>query len=350
MIYRNHKRFAKYDFNYKALQHNFQLIKNSIDKGCQIYPVVKANAYGCGAIQCTRELNKYADGFCVSTIGEAIEIKNIVGNKPILIFTGFGNLEELEICKANNFMPVVFNLQQLDLLKKYNYKVKIFIKFNTGMGRIGFEYENIEIIKNFSKQIVGIMSHFCCADEEDTNITISQINKFKKITQHFSCDIKKTIANSAGVFNHPSSHFDMVRPGIAIYGISPFNISGQPQLRPVIRFSTKIIAIYQRKKGQKVGYGGIYTCDKNTRIGVVAAGYADGYPRVLNKKTYVWINGKSAPLIGRVSMDSLCIKLDDLQANIGDEVELWGENIKIEDVASSANTIGYELATRAYAI
>ncbi|RLA07023.1 MAG: alanine racemase, partial [Gammaproteobacteria bacterium] len=247
-----HNRSAKIEIDYIALLDNFKIIRAQTHS--LIYAVVKANSYGHGSIKCVLTLNEYADGFAVATIDEASSIKPYVNGLPILIFQGFSCKNELKLCIKNNFIPVVYSYKQLIILStaKLAAKPKIFIKFNSGMGRLGFDAKDIDDIKLIidGKFDYGIMSHLCCADDKKSTKTTEQIKNFKKICANFNSNIQKSLANSAGIFSQQESHFDIVRPGVSLYGISPFNVANQPKLKPVMSFKAKIMAVYERNKNQ----------------------------------------------------------------------------------------------------
>lgn len=229
--------------------------------------------------------------------------------------------------------------------------LKIWIKVDTGMHRLGFPVEEFEevyrTLKNLkSLDIQAVITHFASADEETNPKTKEQIAYFQETVKNIS--EAKSLANSAGIWQWPESHADWVRPGIVLYGVSPFaNQTGADLgLIPAMTLSTELIAVHWVKKGEKVGYGGIYTCDEDMPVGVVAVGYADGYPRLAPHNTPVLLNGKRVPLVGRVSMDMLTVDLrTQPHAKVGDAIELWGENLPVEEVAGAIGTLGYELLT-----
>jgi alanine racemase len=194
---------------------------------------------------------------------------------------------------------------------------------------------------------VGFASHFSCADQMDGEVTTTQLQAFAESTQAFPG--QKTIANSAGILYWPSSHYDYVRAGIALYGIAPNEdqIGQQHGLKPVMTLRSELIAIRDHQAGQPVGYGQTWFADKGTKIGVVALGYGDGYPRLAPAGTPVWVNGRIVPIVGRVSMDMITVDLSiDSTDKVGDKVEFWGNNLPIETVAKAVGTIPYELTIK----
>lgn len=332
-----------------ALAHNLDVVKNYAPR-CRIMAVVKADGYGHG-IQLVIDALKKADAFAVARISEALSIRQIDKEKPIIVLGGVFTFEEFERAIANRIQVVVHQKQQLEMLISQGSQnvPEFWLKFDTGMGRLGFHYETSEFVlneisaNNLDSSLVGIMSHLANADDQQDNFTLKQIERFSSIG--FDGGVR-SLSNSAAIMAWEGGHFDWVRPGIMLYGASPFpdRVGRDLGLKPVMEFSTKLISIKQCRKGEKIGYGGIWECPENMPVGVISAGYADGYPRETLQGTPVLINGVRVPLVGRVSMDMMAVDLRKLtSAAVGDKAILWGADLPVEEVASAANTISYTL-------
>lgn len=348
----------------KALKHNLNCVKQKVHPA-KILAMIKANGYGHGLVQVAQTL-KEADAFGVACIEEALKLRQAGIQNRIVLMEGFFTKEELSDIVEFQLEPVIHHRAQLlDLIQRETEAKKdgkssveplnIWIKIDTGMHRLGFQiadwgqtYAMLQELR--AVNIQGIMTHFASADEVHNPKTQKQILSFQEALKNVSPipAFPKSLANSAGIWAWPESHGDWVRPGIILYGVSPFaNQTGVDLgLMPVMTLSTSLIAIHWLKKGEQIGYGGIYTCEEDMPIGVVAVGYADGYPRHAPKGTPVLLNGKRVPLVGRVSMDMMTIDLRALpDAKVGDPIELWGNHLPIEEVAKHIGTIGYELLT-----
>jgi alanine racemase len=262
---------------------------------------------------------------------------------------------ELRVAVENEFTLVVHHAQHLDILEKNNISkpVSIWLKIDTGMHRLGFPpndaakiYARLMFCSSVKKP-VGLMTHFASSNVLDSSQTIQQIEIFNQVTGKLQGP--RSLANSAGIIAWPAAHADWIRPGIMLYGASPF--SGhrgvEYNLQPVMSLSSKLIAVHSVAKGSQIGYGGTWTCPDNTRIGVVAIGYGDGYPRHAANGTPVLINGRPCPLVGTVSMDMLTVDLSTQpDAKVGDTALLWGDGLPVEVVAEQSSTTCYELLTR----
>jgi alanine racemase len=347
--------------NTAALKHNFQCIKQKA-KSSKILAMIKANGYGHGIVNVAKIL-KDADAFGVACIEEALKLREAGIQNRIVLMEGFFKSDELENILRYQLEPVIHHQAQMSALMKLekplaaiaamgtSNPLKIWIKVDTGMHRLGFpmhEFQEAYSVLNAIKmiQIQGFMTHFSSADEKDNPKTKTQISLFQNLVKDLPGD--KSLANSAGIWGWPDSHGDFVRPGIMLYGVSPFaNQTGiDLGLKPAMTLTTSLISIQNLKKGEQVGYGGIYTCEQDMPIGVVAVGYADGYPRHAPHNTPVLLNGKKVPLVGRVSMDMITIDLRSVpNAKVGDPIELWGAHLPVEIVAAHMGTLGYELLT-----
>lgn len=334
-----------------ALVHNLALIKQ-LAPHSQIIAMVKANAYGCGVHKVAPTLDGMVDAFGVACLEEAMAIHTMGVQTPCVIFQGVFSPDEFRLVEEKQFTLVLHQHHQLDWLLNTPLAnpIRLWLKVNTGMNRLGFAPEEIPQVMAalqacpWVHKDIGLMTHLACADEPQRAENRRQLQAFEALN---SPGISQySIANSAAILSFPSTHADVIRPGIMLYGVSPFadKTSVELGLIPVMRFVSAISAIHEIKASSQVGYGGDWVSPKPSRIGVVAAGYGDGYPRHIAKDTPVWINGAEVPIIGRVSMDMLTVDLSEQPgAKVGDTVELWGPHILVERIAQSAGTSGYEL-------
>lgn len=317
--------------------------------GAKVWAVVKANAYGHGIERIFPALAD-ADGIALLDLNEAIRIRELGWKKPVLLLEGFFEPRDIELVDRHQLTVAIQCEEQLQLLaaaSDMTRPVDIQLKMNSGMNRLGFRPEAyLAAWKRASSMIevghIGLMSHFANADNHDIEW---QMRAFDSAT--VSIPGERTLANSAAVLWHPAAHRDWIRPGIVLYGASPSgkanDIAGSP-LRASMRLLSKLIGIQELKRGETIGYGRHFKAGSDMRIGVVACGYADGYPRHAPTGTPIMVDGVLTHTVGRVSMDMLTIDLTPCPAaQIGSTVELWGDRIKIDDVAAAAGTIGYEL-------
>ncbi|QJC35517.1 alanine racemase [Enterobacteriaceae endosymbiont of Donacia sparganii] len=337
--------------NINSLKNNFKIIRNIAFKS-KIWLVLKADAYGHGIKNIFPVLNKKSNGFAILTIDEAIFLRINGYKKPILLLEGFFNKEELYLIYKYNLTITLHNKWQLNTLIKYKskYPINIYIKINTGMNRLGFPTKNIIKIINIVKNQINVykitlMTHFADASI-NSNFVKKQINNIKKYIHNYY-EFPCSFANSAATLWHSYSHYDWIRTGIILYGASPtgdWKDISKKKIKPVMTLKSRIISIQKILPGQIVGYNCNYYTNKKRRIGIIACGYADGYPRNITAKTYVLIKGIKTKILGNVCMDMIAVDLINIPtAKIGSSVELWGENLKIDDIAKSVNTIGYEL-------
>lgn len=335
-----------------ALQHNFQVVRNHAPDS-RIMAVIKANAYGHGSVQVANAFPE-AEAFGVASIEEGVELRQAGITKPICLLSGFFQETELSLLAENKLDPVIHYPQQLDQLERYQNNrgktpINVWLKIDTGMHRLGFApqefgeiWQKLEACAAVGK--ISLMSHLANADISSDPGNKKQIAAFLAVTS--DCDTDLSLANSAGVLTYPDSCLDWVRPGIMLYGSSP--VAGKHahdfDLKPVMTLETELMAVYKRRKGQAIGYGGDWVCPRDMSIGVAAIGYGDGYPRHAPSGTPVLVNGKRANLVGRVSMDMITIDLSDQEhAKTGDRVVLWGEGLSVDEIAEAAGTISYEL-------
>ncbi|KTD06840.1 alanine racemase [Legionella jamestowniensis] len=335
-----------------ALLHNLNFIKRRAPHS-KIIAMVKANAYGCGLSSVAPVLEGQIYAFGVACIEEAMAIRDLGIRSDCVLFQGIFSPEELDAVAAHHFQCVIHQPHQLQWLleKPLPNKIKVWVKVNTGMHRLGFSPQNVhEIISTLRAcpwvdAEIGIMTHLACADEPDNPSNQNQLRVFKELDLPQG-NLIKSISNSAAILALPETHADVVRPGIMLYGVSPFaHQTGQELgLMPVMRFVSAISAIHHYPAQVRIGYGGTWQTNRPSVIGVVAVGYGDGYPRHIAQNTPVWINGSQVPIVGRVSMDMLTVDLTHCpEVKIGDPVELWGQHIPVESIALSAGTIAYEL-------
>ena len=345
---------AKAVINLDALKHNYQLAKalsNQERRNGKVIAVVKADAYRHGAVACAQALADQADGFAVACIEEAMELRSTGISQPILLLEGFFETAELRQISDQKLDIVVQNLEQLAMLEAHplSNPVKIWLKMDSGMHRVGLLPEDyrqawmrLEALPWVSD--IVMMTHLACADVLDKSYTRHQLEVFEQHT--LGLPGERSIANSAGMVEFTQARAEWNRPGLMLYGASPFEYEHpiEKQLKPVMELHSAIISIKEIPAGSHVGYGCQWVTDRPTRQGVVAMGYADGYPRHAKSGTPVLVNGKRASIIGRISMDMLTIDLSDIpDAQLGDSVVLWGKDLSAAEVARCADTIPYQL-------
>lgn len=349
------QRTARAVIDLSALEHNFNLARRFAGNS-KLICVVKANAYGHGMLPVVDRLHR-ADGFAVACVDEALVLRWHGIEKPVTVFQGFRNERELHLCAAKKFWPVVHHERQLLLLASFQTEtpLTVWLKISTGMNRLGFAPEEARSLWQRLKALkavgeVKLMTHMARADEgaqcepQDTaDFTQRQIERFSACITGLQTE--SSLANSAALVGWPASRAEWVRPGIMLYGASPFLPGCGPELdlRPAMKLASRIIAINVHKQGDPIGYGGTWTCPRDMKIAVVAIGYGDGYPRGVDADTPVLIHGRRAGIVGRVSMDLLTVDLKGINARIGDEAILWGPGLPVDEIARHANTIAYEL-------
>ena len=342
----------------KALLHNYALAKAKAPKS-QVFAVVKANAYGHGLDWAARTLRD-VDAFATLEIDSAIRLRTKGVTQPILMLEGFFGADELAIFARHHLTPVVHNLEQIKAIADTELEtpLDVFLKFNTGMNRLGlqgglsgFAVNTAATHRNIGA--VTFMTHFATADGKQG--IAAQLKRFEEIIKAAKLvftqkQFTQSLANSAALLRYPETHRNWVRPGIMLYGSSPFDGKSAADfgLKPVMTLRSEIIATQTLAIGDTVGYGATYTAQKKMRIGIVACGYADGYPRHAPgnniEGTPVLVSGAHTRTIGRVSMDMLAVDLTDIpHAHLGAPVTLWGEGLPADEVAKAAGTISYEL-------
>ena len=336
----------------EALQYNFNRVKQLAPKA-KIVSMVKANAYGHGVKDCLAALEN-TDAFGVACLEEALEIRQLGYKQDITLIEGVFSADEMQVVIEQNIEVIVHHQQQVDwlLANKDAYlakNLKVWVKLNSGMNRLGFK---IDVIKNVINQLKAesfncvLAMHFANADS-DHPLNDEQIRQFLEV-KNDCAPIMGSCCNSAAIYKYPELHFDYVRPGIMLYGATPFADQSvhDLDLKPVMTFTAEIIALNTIQAGEAVGYGSLYIAEKETQLAIVSIGYGDGYPRAFPKQNFVAIDGQKIALVGRVAMDMIAIDVTGLNAPIGTTVELWGQNRLVDDVAEANGTIGYELLCR----
>jgi len=334
-----------------ALEHNLQTVRRFAPRS-RVMAVIKANAYGHGLVAVARALQA-ADSFAVARVDEGLTLRNAGIGKRTVLLEGVFDREQLDAAAAAGFELVVHTIEQVDLLRAApaGANFNIWLKLDSGMNRLGFKGAAFDAaLAALSalpaiKSPVNLFTHLACADSPELSVTTDQLARFARATD--SLPGERSIANSAGMLNFPQAQADWVRPGLLLYGVSPFagSIGADHGLEPVMTLHSHVIALKDLAAGEQVGYGGDWTARRPTRLAVAAVGYGDGYPRSLAGGSPVLVNGERAPLAGRVSMDMIGIDVTDLKRppRLGDPVILWGSGLPVEEIAVWADTITYEL-------
>lgn len=337
------------------LIHNVNIIKKKIGNS-KIIGMLKANAYGHGLRSMALRLEQKVDMIGVASIDEALALRKIGIKTPIILMEGTFEQNELIIAATQQLHLVFHSKHQLDWLDKLPDTLSIYawLKIDTGMGRLGFAPN--QALQAYKKLVnheriqhpIGIMSHLACANSPKNKLNKIQIERFEKVVAQFPNKHKLSLCNSAGIFCFPKQHYHYVRPGISLFGITPFTnyTATELGLKPVMTLQSSLIAIKTICKGETIGYNANYICDKDTLVGIIAFGYGDGYPRTARNGTPVLINKIKCPLIGQISMDMLAVDLTQCpNTNIGDPVTLWGNGLPIEEIALYTENTPYELLT-----
>ena len=321
--------------------------------------VIKANAYGHGAVPVARMLSdEGVHGFCVALGSEAEELINAGIQEPILHLGRISN-SYIELYKSGQVRCTINTIEDVSELEKFvtpNSPIFAHLKIDTGMGRMGVRFEDSEFIMKSlmdipAIRVEGVYSHFATAEENDTQYRDLQLDQFQKVVKLAKDILPETkyfhIANSAGILNCPDSHYNMVRPGISLYGVSPL---GKPhdKLNPVMKMKAKVVLVKKMKAGESVGYNRLYTVQKDENIALLQAGYADGIPVVFSNSGSVEIKGAQYPIAGKVSMDLVAVRCEDGNISDNDEAVFWSgdhENTRLEYLAIKYGKIPYEFLT-----
>ncbi|MBY0578196.1 MAG: alanine racemase [Burkholderiales bacterium] len=327
-----------------ALSENLSRVRDYAP-GSGVLSVVKANAYGHGLLPVAGALSD-SDGYALLDLDDALKLRASGFRQKIVLLEGFFSIDELQAISENGIDVVVHSVEQIDMLAsgRLTGKINLFLKCNTGMNRLGFRPDVLSDmlcrLGNCGK--IVLMTHFSSADGEEG--VSRQMNAFDAATA--SMGFPRSLANSAALIRYPETRADWVRPGIMLYGASPFpEVKAETLgLKPAMTLVSRIIAVQEVKAGESVGYGAMFRAERPMRIGIVACGYADGYPRHAPNGTPVLVAGRLTGTMGRVSMDMLYVDITGIgSAGIGTEVVLWGAGLPVEDVAKACGTISYEL-------
>ena len=339
-----------------AIRHNYRLARNRAGgpgEPVRAWAVVKADAYGHGLLRVANALAELADGFALLDIEAAITLREAGFRQPILLLEGFFDARDLVLCGDYGLTPAVHRFEQLRMIREAALPVSlpVYIKLNTGMNRLGFTLDDIPRLRRELAEMsaatsglssMTLMTHF--AESDGARGVEWQLERFRQMTEDWNLPV--SMANSAAILHHAQTLRGWVRPGIMLYGASPFaDVSAESlDLRPVMTLSSRIIAVQEIKPGERVGYGGTFEATRPTRVGIVACGYADGYPRHAASGTPILVGGRRTVTVGRVSMDMLACDLTDLpDAGVDSPVVLWGAGLPADEVAAAAGTISYEL-------
>ncbi|MGB4767585.1 MAG: alanine racemase [Rugosibacter sp.] len=360
-----------------ALRHNHALVRQTAPHA-KVWSVIKANAYGHGVLRAAKALQSVADGFAVVEVEQAIALRQAGIRQPVLLLEGFYQANELPLFAQWQLTPVLHTLWQVDVLIASQWQLPVYLKIDTGMNRLGFTAKEFSTVLTRLESAgcaasITVMTHFADADE-DRGIA-EQMSCLRTMTNGHALPL--SLANSAALLRFPESHADWVRPGIMLYGASPFPARQSAEalgLKPVMTLASELIGVRDIAAGDRVGYGGTFVAEQPMRIGIVACGYADGYPRHAPTGTPVLVAGQRTRTLGRVSMDKLCVDLTGIEqklgagkttalqggraknallavadgdtattSTIGTKVTLWGEGLPADDVATAAGTVAYEL-------
>lgn len=337
--------------NYGAIAKNYQLIRQNLQEGTECAAVIKADAYGLGMINVAKTLSyEGCSKFFVATIDEASKLREVSLTDDIYVLYGLKKGQE-SLFYLQNLIPVLNSFEQAELWSRFAKRkgtiLPAILAYDTGMNRTGMSCNEIynllqsEIVNDI--KILYILSHLACADINDHPLNDIQYNKIIKLREKYP-DLPISLANSAGIFLDKKYHFDMVRPGAALYGMKTSNLL--PKLNNVISLNSSIIQIRTTEEDCTVGYGATYNISKGSKIATIAMGYADGMLRYASNRGFCYIADVKVPIIGRVSMDSFVVdvtKVEDRDLYVGAEVEIIGDNCSIEDVAEYLSTINYEV-------
>jgi alanine racemase len=335
-----------------ALRNNLAVVRR-FAPGSRIVAAIKANAYGHGLLPAARALDD-ADAFGVARLEEASILRRGGITKPLVLLEGVFSAEQLADCVQQHLEIVVHSLEQVAQLeaRPASDRHTVWLKLNTGMNRLGldpaaFVDARDRLGKCASVATLRVMTHLAAAEERGGEVTRRQLDRFREATA--ALPFERSVGNSAGLIAWPEARTQWVRPGLMLYGISPFADASAASLglRPAMTFETELISLRTIEPGGAVGYNGIWRAERRSTIAIAAAGYGDGYPRGVSADTTALVEGREARIVGRVSMDMIALDVTDLpDARIGSPVTLWGQGLPVERIAACAGTIGYELVCR----
>lgn len=351
---------ARVEIGLDALKHNFSILKGTVP-GSRVMVAVKANAYGHGLLTVSRTLVQAdADAFAVARLNEAVRLREAGIEQTIVLLGGITNPDELALAVTNRCALVIHGEYQVSLLEAANIvPCYVWLKIDTGMNRLGVRVEDAGALISRLRHIgcdrnLGLMTHFANADDVNDPTSKQQLQRFNELADHFDGDV--SVANSAallgwqaqinapGMWNNSGEVW--IRPGLSLYGVSPLagRTAADFDLRPVMQFESTLIAVKPLRQGDRVGYGGHWLAQQDSILGIVAAGYGDGYSRFLPSGTPLLVNGRRVPLAGVISMDLCAVDLGpNARDRVGDRVVLWGDSLPVEEVAQCADTTAYPL-------
>jgi alanine racemase len=350
--------------DHAALRWNLRQIQKKVGPGVKILSMVKANAYGHGAVEVARTLARSgSDAFGVATVEEGIELRQDRIKQPILVLAG-AYVEQLGQFIEFKLTPVLYDRETLEAFEKKtqqrNATIEFQLEVDTGMGRIGFPSDEIDtwlvlLGKLKALKLAGVFSHFSEAESANEKYAVTQLKTFQRVLDRMAgagiVHAPSHMSKSAALITVPAAHFAMVRPGLILYGMYPSpNLKDQIRLKPVLAWKTRIVQLKRSPAGTSIGYGRTFVTKRNSLIATLPVGYADGYRRLLSNRAHVLVRGKRAPVVGRVSMDLTTVDVTDIRnVQQGDEVVLLGRQddaeITADEMASWANTISYEIFT-----
>jgi len=333
-----------------ALRHNLGRVR-AIAPASRVMAVIKANAYGHGLVPAAKALAE-TDGFSVARLDEGLALRAAGLANRILLLEGVFSAEQLAVAAQQRFDLMVHSVEQLELLegRAGTDVISAWIKVDSGMNRLGFRTEHFADAYARLRRVANVapdptlVTHLANADDRRDTKTVVQLQAFAAATA--ALHGARSVANSAALLAWPDTRADWVRPGLVLYGVSPFpsGTGADLGLRPAMTLQTEVIAVKEVREGETVGYGGAWRAPRDSRMAVVAAGYGDGYPRSVESGTPLLVNGRRAPIVGRVSMDMITVDVTDLPGvATGDPVVLWGEGVPVDEIARHAGTIPYEL-------
>jgi alanine racemase len=344
--------FPRATIDCAALRNNLSVVRRFAPDS-RVIAAIKANAYGHGLVPAARALDD-ADAFGVARLDEALALRHAGIFKPIVLLEGVFSPEQLAVCAQQRLEVVVHSLDQVAQLeaRPASDRHTVWLKLNTGMNRLGLDAAAFAQARDRARQCasvatVRVMTHLAAAEERGGEETRRQLDRFREATD--ALPFERSVGNSAGLIAWPEARTQWVRPGLMLYGISPFADTSAASLglRPAMTFSTELISLHTIEAGEAVGYNGIWRAQRRSKIAIAAVGYGDGYPRGVSAKTTVLVEGREATVVGRVSMDMIAIDVTDLPSvRIGSPVILWGQGLPVERIAACAGTIGYELVCR----
>lgn len=345
-------RAAQAIIDLSAIEYNFTLAKSQAENA-KAMAIIKADAYGHGAVPVAKKLASCVDAFGVACIEEAMELRAAGVSNSILLLEGFFSADELPVIAENNFWTALHSTYQLEWIQnaELSQPINIWLKMDSGMHRLGFDsqdfieaYHQLKEMENVAE--IVLMSHMACADDLDNDMSAAQIALFDQVSTGLSAE--HSLANSPSILSNPASYRQWLRVGLMMYGASPFEVAHPiaDKLKPAMSFTTKIIALREVSNSEAVGYAASYVCETPKVIATIAIGYADGYDRHIVNGSPVIVAGQLAKIAGRISMDMVTVDVTGLSdVKIGSNVELWGDALAVNEVAKAASTIPYTLFT-----